>query len=267
MITALLIVLGVVLYALRVVGGALLGQEAKGAVPDAARRRARRAAALLPEPLAAEYEHTWLAELDSMRDRPLKTARFARGLPRAARAIVIASGAVPAGSASILSRVYRRTADVSAAALALIVLSPLMGAIVIAIRLTSRGPVLFHRMRQGAHGVPFFRLEFRTMYEDLSEHPPALTPIGRVLRPTSLETLPLFWNVLRGEMSLIGPPTTLLRDAEPLDVRPGIISWEWIAYTRPDRFTVHEARWRDRHRTPWRDTHLLLIAVRLLMPR
>ncbi|HSZ69029.1 MAG TPA: sugar transferase [Solirubrobacteraceae bacterium] len=130
----------------------------------------------------------------------------------------------------------KRTFDAIGATLLLIALSPLLLAIWIAVRATSRGPALFHSMRQGIGERPFACLKFRTMYLD-AEHrqadleglneasgalfkirdDPRTTPIGRLLRRFSLDELPQLVNVLRGEMSLVGPRPLPERDFEQLD--------------------------------------------------
>ncbi|MDE3069721.1 MAG: sugar transferase [Acidobacteriota bacterium] len=125
----------------------------------------------------------------------------------------------------------KRGFDIVAATLLLVALSPLLVAIVIAVRLTSRGPVLFRSMRPGIGQRPFACLKFRTMYID-AEHrqadldalneasgalfkirdDPRLTPVGGFLRRFSLDELPQLINVLRGEMSLVGPRPLPERD-------------------------------------------------------
>ena len=115
-------------------------------------------------------------------------------------------------------------------------LSPVLALIAIAVKLTSRGPVLYHSMRPGIGGQPFACLKFRTMYEDadavqheLEQHneadgalfkmrkDPRVTTIGRVLRRFSLDELPQLWNVARGEMSLVGPRPLPQRDYDQLE--------------------------------------------------
>jgi exopolysaccharide biosynthesis polyprenyl glycosylphosphotransferase len=118
----------------------------------------------------------------------------------------------------------KRALDVVVAACALVVLVPLLVAIAIAIRLDSRGPALFTQLRAGRHGKPFRILKFRTMCHDAEERisevisvdelaepmfklreDPRVTRVGRLLRRTSLDELPQLFNVLRGDMSLVGP--------------------------------------------------------------
>jgi len=129
----------------------------------------------------------------------------------------------------------KRAFDIVGSTLLLIVLSPLLLAITLAVRLTSRGPVLFHSTRRGIGQRPFACLKFRTMHTDAEQHQadleelneasgalfkirndPRLTPLGRLLRRFSLDELPQLVNVLRGDMSLVGPRPLPERDYEML---------------------------------------------------
>jgi exopolysaccharide biosynthesis polyprenyl glycosylphosphotransferase len=129
----------------------------------------------------------------------------------------------------------KRTFDVAGASILLILLSPLLLAILLAVRLSSRGPALFRSTRRGIGQRPFACLKFRTMHTNAEEHQadleelneasgalfkiredPRLTPVGRVLRRFSLDELPQLVNVLRGEMSLVGPRPLPERDYEML---------------------------------------------------
>ena len=136
----------------------------------------------------------------------------------------------------------KRSLDVAVAAAALLACAPLMLAIALAVRLTLGRPVLFAQERPGRHGVPFRLIKFRTMREavDAGGRPlpdgERLTGLGRTLRATSLDELPELWNVLRGEMSLVGP-RPLLTEYLPLytpeqarrhEVRPGITGWAQV---------------------------------------
>jgi lipopolysaccharide/colanic/teichoic acid biosynthesis glycosyltransferase len=132
-----------------------------------------------------------------------------------------------------VQRAAKRFIDVSAALLALVVLSPVLLVLVLIIRLTSKGPVLFRQSRLGLHGQRFQIYKFRTMVEDAEqrlqdlEHlnesdggvlfkmkrDPRITRIGGILRRTSLDELPQLWNVLRGDMSLVGPRPLQVRDS------------------------------------------------------
>jgi exopolysaccharide biosynthesis polyprenyl glycosylphosphotransferase len=130
----------------------------------------------------------------------------------------------------------KRVFDVVFSVLILVALAPLLAAIALAIRLGSRGPIVYRSVRPGMGGKPFACLKFRTMrydaeqrqadLEELNEasgalfkirHDPRMTKVGRLLRRFSLDELPQLWNVLRGEMSLVGPRPLPLRDFERLD--------------------------------------------------
>ena len=111
-------------------------------------------------------------------------------------------------------RAVKRAMDLAIASLTLLLLSPLMAALAVAIKLTSRGPVLYRQPRTGLAGRPFQMLKFRSMYADaeLATGPVwatrgdrRCTPLGRVLRRWSLDELPQLFNVLAGDMSLVGP--------------------------------------------------------------
>jgi exopolysaccharide biosynthesis polyprenyl glycosylphosphotransferase len=130
----------------------------------------------------------------------------------------------------------KRTFDIVGATILLILLSPLLAALTLAVAVTSRGPILFHSMRRGIGQRPFPCLKFRTMHSDAEERQadleelneasgalfkirddPRLTPVGRFLRRFSLDELPQLINVLRGEMSLVGPRPLPERDYTMLE--------------------------------------------------
>ncbi len=126
----------------------------------------------------------------------------------------------------------KRAIDVAAAATALLLLLPLLAAVAAAVRLRLGRPVLFRQSRPGRGGVLFTLVKFRTMTraDDTVPDEQRLTRLGRWLRATSLDELPTLWNVLRGEMSLVGPRPLLPRyldrytprQARRQEVRPGI---------------------------------------------
>jgi lipopolysaccharide/colanic/teichoic acid biosynthesis glycosyltransferase len=138
-----------------------------------------------------------------------------------------------------------RAADVAIAGAALVVASPVLALAALAIKLDGGGPVLFRQTRVGRDGVDFELLKLRTMVVGaesmgagyaVNEGDSRITRTGRVLRKLSLDELPQFWNVMRGEMSIIGPRPTLRyqverytpRQMRRLDVRPGITGWAQI---------------------------------------
>jgi lipopolysaccharide/colanic/teichoic acid biosynthesis glycosyltransferase len=130
----------------------------------------------------------------------------------------------------------KRAMDVVGSLGSLILLAPFLALVALLIRLDSRGPVLFRQQRVGLGGRIFWCLKFRTMVPDAEDRirelearnestcgvlfkikdDPRVTSLGRFLRRTSLDELPQFWNVLMGEMSLIGPRPLQLRDSEKL---------------------------------------------------
>lgn len=136
----------------------------------------------------------------------------------------------------------KRILDFAGSAIALVLLSPLMAILALAVKLTSPGPILFRQRRLGLGGIPFSILKFRTMHdkaEDIrnpdgsaysADDDPRVTALGRFMRKTSLDELPQFWNVLRGDMSLVGPRPDQVdqlryytpEDRVKLRMRPGI---------------------------------------------
>jgi lipopolysaccharide/colanic/teichoic acid biosynthesis glycosyltransferase len=140
----------------------------------------------------------------------------------------------------------KRIADVILSGAGLVVLSPLLLLIALMIRLTSPGPALYRAARIGKDAIPFQLYKFRSMVVDADRIGPAITvgqdprvtPIGRMLRRTKLDELPQLLNVLRGDMSLVGPRPEDPRFLEQytreqrrvLDVRPGITSPASVAY-------------------------------------
>lgn len=132
-------------------------------------------------------------------------------------------------------RVIKRGIDIAASAAGLIVLSPVMGATALAVRLSMGKPVLFRQERPGQDGEPFNILKFRTMHhinpaKGLVDDASRLTEVGKFFRSTSLDELPELFNVLRGDMSLVGPRPLRMkyleryspRQARRHEVPPGI---------------------------------------------
>jgi len=177
----------------------------------------------------------------------------------------------------------RRAVDVMLVAPAVVLISPLLMSIALAVRLTSRGPVLYRQERVGLHGRTFDVLKFRSMYVDSEDRTGPVwaksaenrtTPVGRFLRRTSLDELPQLFNVLRGEMALVGPRPerpfyveqfrrTLPRYEERLLVRPGITGWSHIHMKRDvDVSAIGERLAYDLHYieqwTPFMDLSILV---------
>jgi lipopolysaccharide/colanic/teichoic acid biosynthesis glycosyltransferase len=138
-----------------------------------------------------------------------------------------------------------RAADVAVAGTALVVASPLLGLAALAAKLDDRGPLLYRQTRVGKDGADFELLKLRTMVVGaetigagyaVDEGDSRITRVGRLLRRLSLDELPQLWNVIRGDMSVIGPRPTLryqverydARQARRLDVKPGITGWAQV---------------------------------------
>jgi lipopolysaccharide/colanic/teichoic acid biosynthesis glycosyltransferase len=176
-----------------------------------------------------------------------------------------------------------RIVDVVVAGFGVVVLSPLLLGIGAMTRLTMGSPVLFRDERAGRHGKPFTLVKFRTMRplrpgerSPDSDHV-RLTRLGRVLRSTSLDELPTLWNVLRGDMALIGPrplPVRYLeryspRQARRHEVRPGITGWAQVhgrnAVGWSERFELDV--WYVEHRSLAVDVRILARTVEIVVRR
>jgi lipopolysaccharide/colanic/teichoic acid biosynthesis glycosyltransferase len=169
-----------------------------------------------------------------------------------------------------------RAADVTIAGTALLVTSPVLGLAALAVKLGDGGPVLYRQTRVGKDGVDFELLKLRTMVVGaetqgaglaVNKGDARITRAGRLLRRLSLDELPQLWNVVRGEMSVIGPRPTLRyqverydeRQRHRLDVKPGITGWAQVhgraALPWADRIELD--LWYVEHRSPWLDLKIL----------
>jgi len=213
----------------------------------------------------------------------------------------------PTASRQQVPLLIKRMMDVAGGAALLLMLSPLLAAIAAMIKLTSKGPVIFEQERLGRFGARFKCLKFRTMYTDNdpkihqeyieqfifgneasgnsngSQQPvykivndPRVTTVGRFLRKTSLDELPQFWNVLRGEMSLVGPRPPVQYEFEIydiwhrrriLDVKPGVTGlWQVSgrSRTRFDDMVRLDLRY-CRTWSLWLDLKILLSTPRAVL--
>ena len=204
-----------------------------------------------------------------------------------------AAWAIVRGSQDLRERAYesfKRAIDAAGAVVLLVALAPLFALIALLVKVTLPGPVFFRQVRLGRRGRPFWCLKFRTMVPDaearLARDPalraafesnykikndPRVSPFGAFLRRTSLDEMPQLWNVLCGEMSLIGPrpvvPPELakygLHAQKLLSVTPGL-SGLWQTCGRSN--TTYEQRVRFDmlyidHRSAWLDLKLILLTV------
>lgn len=177
----------------------------------------------------------------------------------------------------------KRLLDILGAGLGLLALSPLILCLAWLIQRRLGRPVLFCQIRPGRHGRPFRMIKFRTMRDaaglDGQPLPDAerITPFGRLLRSTSLDELPELWNVLKGDMSLVGPRPLLMEylplyspeQARRHEVRPGVTGWAQVngrnALSWEDKFRLDV--WYVDHRSLWLDLKILYLTVRKVLAR
>jgi len=141
--------------------------------------------------------------------------------------------------------VLRRATDIVVSSAVLLLASPVLVLAIVAIRLESAGPAIYRQRRSGLRGQPFDVLKLRTMVQGaehkgaglaINQDDPRITRVGELLRRTSVDELPNLWNVLRGDMSLIGPRPTLPAQVEQytprqrrrLEIKPGITGWAQV---------------------------------------
>jgi lipopolysaccharide/colanic/teichoic acid biosynthesis glycosyltransferase len=176
-----------------------------------------------------------------------------------------------------------RVADVAIAGSALVLASPVLGVAALAVKLEDGGPVLYRQTRVGRNGADFELLKLRTMVVgaetmgaglSVNRGDPRITRVGRLLRKLSLDELPQLWNVVRGEMSVIGPRPTLRyqveqydeRQRQRLDVRPGITGWAQVngRAELPWADRIELDVWYVEHRSPRLDLRILARTPRAL---
>jgi lipopolysaccharide/colanic/teichoic acid biosynthesis glycosyltransferase len=179
--------------------------------------------------------------------------------------------------------VITRALDIVLAAVGLVLTSPIMLAAMIAIRAESPGSPIYRQRRIGRDGLPFEMLKLRTMVSGAEHHgagmavnygDPRITRVGRILRRTSIDELPNLVNVLRGQMSVVGPRPTIQAQVDQytplqrrrLEVKPGITGWAQIngRASLPWHERIELDIWYVDHRTLRLDLAILLKTIRLL---
>lgn len=177
----------------------------------------------------------------------------------------------------------KRFFDFIIATVALIVLSPVLVLVSILIRQKLGSPVLFRQIRPGQYGKPFEMIKFRTM-RDAVDHQgnplpdsERLTPFGKMLRSTSLDELPELWNVIKGEMSIVGPRPLLMEylplyspeQARRHELKPGMTGWAQIngrnAIGWDEKFKLDT--WYVEHQSIWLDIKIMLLTVKKVLIR
>jgi len=171
----------------------------------------------------------------------------------------------------------KRAADVIAAIVGLLVLSPLLGVVSVLVRATNGSPVLFKQTRPGRSGRPFTLLKFRTMRNGSGADAERLTRLGRFLRRFSLDEIPELWNVLKGEMSIVGPRPLMMQyldrytpeQARRHEVKPGITGWAQVngrnAISWEQKFALDV--WYVDHQSPWLDIKTILLTPWIVLRR
>jgi len=183
----------------------------------------------------------------------------------------------------LLSSVLKRGVDIVGAAGGLILFSPVIAVLVPIVYIKLGRPVFFAQVRPGKDGRPFKMYKFRTMTDgrdangSLLSDAERLTPTGRFLRSTSLDELPELWNVLVGDMSLVGPRPLLMEylplytphQARRHEVRPGVTGWAQVrgrnALTWEEKLRLDV--WYVDHRTFWLDMRILAMTVMTVLRR
>lgn len=177
----------------------------------------------------------------------------------------------------------KRFFDVALTLLALVLLLPVLIVVLILVKRKLGSPVFFRQIRPGRRAEPFEMIKFRTMLDATDESGRLLpddqrmTPFGQFLRSTSLDELPELWNVLKGDMSLVGP-RPLLMEYLPLysreqlrrhEVRPGVTGWAQIngrnAISWDDKFKLDV--WYVDNQSLWLDLKILLLTIKKVLRR
>jgi Undecaprenyl-phosphate glucose phosphotransferase len=182
------------------------------------------------------------------------------------------------------NRAIKRAFDVAAAIAGLIVASPLFVMVALAIKLDSRGPVLFRQTRHGYNNEPIRVLKFRTMtvmedgdnFKPVTRHDPRVTRLGHLLRQSNIDELPQLYNVLVGDMSLVGPRPHATSQNEAFaelislfsrrhNVKPGITGWAQVNGYRGDTDTLEKMQRRVEHDLYYIDNWSLLLDIKIMI--
>jgi lipopolysaccharide/colanic/teichoic acid biosynthesis glycosyltransferase len=177
----------------------------------------------------------------------------------------------------------KRLTDIALSAGGLVVLAPVLAVVAVAVAVALGRPVFFRQVRPGLHGRPFRLIKFRTMLDSVGpdgnplDDSERLTRFGRFLRASSLDELPELWNVLTGDMSLVGPRPLLMRylplyspeQARRHEVRPGLTGWSQVngrnALSWPDKLALDV--WYVDNRSFRLDLRILLMTVAKVVSR
>ncbi|MFG6584641.1 sugar transferase [Sulfitobacter sp. 1A12779] len=177
----------------------------------------------------------------------------------------------------------KRLIDILGSSIGLVLLSPVLLIVYWLIRFEMGSPMLFRQVRLGLHAEPFELIKFRTMRDavDAEGNPlpdsERLTRLGQFLRSSSLDELPQLWNVLRGEMSLVGPRPLLMEylplyspeQARRHEVRPGVTGWAQVTGRNAISWDEKFARdvWYVDNRSIWLDLKIIWLTIRKVIKR
>ncbi|MGN5765829.1 sugar transferase [Acinetobacter calcoaceticus] len=177
----------------------------------------------------------------------------------------------------------KRLLDIIIASTALILLSPLYAYVAYKVKKNLGSPVLFRQIRPGLHGKPFEMIKFRTMKDAIDEQgnplpdSERLTPFGKMLRSTSLDEMPELWNVIKGDMSVVGPRPLLMEylplyneeQAKRHEVRPGMTGYAQVngrnAISWEQKFKLDT--WYVENRSLWLDFKIMLQTVKKVIAK
>lgn len=177
----------------------------------------------------------------------------------------------------------KRFVDIIIATIALILLSPLYAYVAYKVKKNLGSPVLFRQVRPGLHGKPFEMIKFRTMKDAIDEQGNSLpdserlTPFGKMLRSSSLDEMPELWNVIKGDMSIVGPRPLLMEylplynkeQAKRHEVRPGMTGYAQVngrnAISWEQKFKLDT--WYVENRSLWLDFKIMLQTVKKVIAK
>jgi len=179
--------------------------------------------------------------------------------------------------------VIKRLCDIAASTIGLMVLAPVIALVAFQISRKLGSPIFFRQVRPGKDGKPFQMVKFRTMRDvtnengDLLPDSERITPFGNFLRNSSLDELPELWNVLKGDMSLIGPRPLLMEyleyysddQARRMEIKPGVTGWAQVngrnAISWEQKFQYDV--WYVDHQSLWLDVKIIWLTVKKVLVR
>ena len=187
---------------------------------------------------------------------------------------------------NFIYKFIKRVLDIVCSILGIIVLSPILVIVSILIKLESKGPIIFKQLRAGKGSKPFYIYKFRSMKietpniatNDFTDSHVYITRIGKIIRKTSIDEIPQLFNILKGDMSIVGPRPVILEEVDLIELRksynidkilPGITGWAQcpgrnaIGFTERFKLDV----WYVDHCTLWTDLKVIFITIKSVLKR